>query len=66
MAQLKSLLEGVAFAEEVGAGEVLSIVHKNEENSLIIQLGLPKRIPYAMLAEASAAVRHTLDADRAE
>lgn len=66
MAQLKSLLEGVAFADEVGAGEVLSIVHKNEENSLIIQLELPKRIPYAMLAEASAAVRHALNADRAE
>lgn len=66
MAVLKNLLETETFADGIGEGEVLSVVHKGGENSLIVQLELEKRIPYALLYEAAEQLRGALDAKRVE
>ncbi|MCM1335179.1 MAG: PolC-type DNA polymerase III [Bacteroides sp.] len=66
MPKFKQLLAEVSLAEEIGEGELLSIIHKKEEGALILQLGLERRIPYTAIAEAAEAVRHALGARRVE
>ncbi len=66
MALLKSLFGELAFDSGIADGDVLSVLHKKEKNSLIFQLALEKRVPYGKLVLAGEQIRIFLGAASAE
>lgn len=58
---LKKLFRTLEFDSSVADGEVLSILHKNKNNSLIFQLALKSRVPYSVLSETADKIRNCLN-----
>ena len=65
-ALLKNLLGNIEFDSAIADGEVLSILHKKTSRSLIIQLSLPKRVPYDVLSAAAGEIRAAINAGGVE
>ena len=65
-ALLKNLLGNIEFDSAIADGEVLSILHKKTSRSLIIQLSLPKRVPYDVLSAAAGEIRTAINAGGVE
>lgn len=65
-ALLKDLLKEIELDGTVAEGEVLSILHKKTAKSLIFQLSLPRRVPYALLNETGAKIRDAIGAVRVD
>ena len=60
-ATLTELFENIKFDEKVGNGNVLSVLHKKSDNSLILQLGLNERVPFTALFGAADLIRAELE-----
>lgn len=59
-ATLSSLFANLKFNDKIADGNVLSIVHKNNGNSLIMQLELMENVPFEMLFEAAEMIHAEL------
>ncbi len=59
-AKLKVLFKETAFSEKTAEGEVLSVLHKQENNSLLIQLSLDERVPFSVLFEDAELIKKEL------
>ena len=60
-AVLKKLFRTLEFDSSVADGKVLSILHKEKQNSLIFQLELENRVPYSLLIETAEKIRKCLN-----
>ncbi len=60
-AKLKELFENISFDPKIEDGEVLSVLHKEKENAIIIQLGLTERAPFSMMFDASDKIKKELE-----
>ena len=60
-ALLKNLFRTLDFDTNVADGRVLSILHKEKNNSLIFQLELDKRVPYSLLIETADKIKYCLN-----
>ncbi len=58
---LTDLFRTIDFDEEVINGEILSILHKKHNNSLIFQLALKSRVPFRILSETAELIRKCLN-----
>ena len=63
-AKLKELFENIDLDPAAGEGDVLSAVHKESDNSLILQLSLSERVPFDTLFVAADAIRAELESGR--
>jgi len=59
-AKLKELFENIAFDDASAEGVVLSVVHKNEEDSLLLQTEFTQRVPFSLLFAAADSIRGEL------
>ena len=62
-ALLKSLFRTIEFDSAVANGEVLSILHKKSQNSLIFQLALDTRVPFSILVETAGKIKECLNSE---
>lgn len=60
-AKLQELFEGLGLDPQCGEGTVLSVVHKKEDNSLLLQTEYEQRIPFALLFKAADMIRDELE-----
>ncbi len=60
-ALLTKLFRTLEFDSAVADGEVLSILHKKQSNSLIFQLSLKKRVPFEILADTAEKIKKCLN-----
>lgn len=58
---LKKLFRTLDFDNAVADGRVLSILHKEKQNSLIFQLELENRVPYSLLIDTAEKIRKCLN-----
>ena len=58
---LKNLFRTIEFESNVANGEVLSVLHKKANNSLILQLALKDRVPFAILNESAEKIKKCLN-----
>ena len=59
-ARLKELFKELEFSEKAAEGDVMSVLHKQEDNSLLIQLALDERVPFSVLFEDAGLIRNEL------
>lgn len=60
-ALLKNLFRTLEFDGTVADGEVLSILHKKGDNSLIFQISLKSRVPFSILSDTAEKIRTCLN-----
>jgi len=60
-ALLKNLFRTLDFDISVANGKVLSVLHKEKNNSLIFQLELAERVPYPLLIETAYKIKYCLN-----
>ncbi len=63
-AKLNELFQNIQFDPTVADGTVLSVVHKDSDNSLLLQLSLTERVPFAVLGETADIIRNELESGR--
>ncbi|MBO6303110.1 MAG: PolC-type DNA polymerase III [Ruminiclostridium sp.] len=60
-ATLKELFEKIEFGEACEKGVVLSVVRREEEDSLLLQTEFEERVPFSLLFEAADKIRDELE-----
>ncbi len=59
-ASLQELFEDLKLSEKAAEGEVLSVIHMEANNTLLIQLALNERVPFSVLFEDADKIREAL------
>ena len=60
-AKLKDLFDNLTFDSAAAEGEVLSVLHKEKENSILLQIGYEARVPFNVLFDAADSIRAELE-----
>ncbi len=60
-ASLQELFKDLELSEKAAAGEVLSVLHKTADNSLLIQLALNERVPFSVLFDDADKIRKAIE-----
>ena len=59
-ATLKELFENITFDEQTAEGVVLSVMHKKEESSLLLQTEFSRRVAFSLLFAAADSIKNEL------
>ena len=59
-ATLKELFENITFDKQTAEGVVLSVMHKKEESSLLLQTEFSRRVAFSLLFAAADSIKNEL------